>query len=56
MRQVVELLGEDRILFATDYPFDGITQSVAACEEAFADDPVTADKVFYRNAAKLLGL
>lgn len=56
MRQLVELFGEDRILFATDYPFDGITQSVAACEEAFADDPVTADKVFYRNAAKLLGL
>lgn len=54
MRELVELFGEDRILFATDYPFDGVTESVAACEEAFAGDPVLADKVFYRNSARLL--
>lgn len=56
MRELAGLFGEDKLLFATDYPFDGITQSVAACEEAFADDPVLADKVFYGNAAKLLHL
>lgn len=56
MRELAELFGEDRLLFATDYPFDGISGSIQECELAFADDPVLADKVFYRNAAKLLHL
>lgn len=56
IRQLAELFGEDRLLFATDYPFDGVTTSIRACEEAFRDDPIAADKVFYRNSARLLGL
>lgn len=56
MRELVELFGEDRILFATDYPFDGAVGSIAQCREAFGDDPVLLDKVFYRNAARILHL
>ena len=46
----------DRILFATDYPFAGAVGSIAQCREAFGDDPVLLDKVFYRNAARILHL
>lgn len=56
MQELVELFGEDRILFATDYPFDGVSASIAQCELAFRDDPVLLDKVFYRNAARILHL
>jgi len=56
MVRLVELFGEDRILFATDYPFDSIKYSIQQCELAFADEPIIADKVFYRNSAKLLHL
>lgn len=56
MRELVDLFGEDKVLFATDYPFDGVTESIHQCQEAFQDDPVVLDKVFYRNSAKLLHL
>lgn len=56
MNELVELFGEDRILFATDYPFDGIRYSVLECEKAFANNSQLAAKVFYSNAAKLLNL
>lgn len=54
MRELVELFGEDKILFASDYPFDGVATSLQQCRQAFQDDPVLLDKVLYRNAAKLL--
>ena len=56
MRELVDLFGEDKILFATDYPFDGVTESIQQCKEAIKDDPAVLDKVFYRNSAKLLPL
>lgn len=56
MRELVKLFGGDKILFASDYPFDGITGSLEECTEAFSDDPDLLDKVLYRNAAGLLGM
>jgi len=54
MRKMLELFGEDRIMFATDWPFDTCTWSVKYAAEAFKADAGTADKFFYANAARLL--
>ncbi len=56
MFKMVELIGEDRVLFGTDYPFATIKYSILECEKAFAGAPDILDKVFYTNAARLLNL
>lgn len=56
MHLMLELFGEERIMFATDWPFDTCTWNVKYASEAFKDDPIVADKFFYRNAARILGL
>ena len=56
MHRMLELFGPDRIMFATDWPFDTVTWSVKYAAEAFKDDPVVADKFFYANAARILGM
>lgn len=55
-RQSIKVMGPDRILFGTDYPFINETFGIQVIEAAFEDDPVTMDKVFYANIAKLLHL
>lgn len=54
MRKMLELFGPDRIMFATDWPFDTCTWSVKYAAQAFQDDPAVADKFFYLNAARIL--
>ena len=56
MKELTELMGEDKILFGTDYPFGEVEASIAQCKKAFSGKEDVADKVFYRNAAALLGL
>lgn len=56
MKKSVELLGPDRILFATDWPFCSLKVSRNLLIEALGDDPDVLDKVFYRNAARILKL
>ncbi len=56
LRQMLELFGPDRIMFATDWPFDTCTWSVKYATEAFKDDQEIADKFFYQNAARILHL
>jgi len=56
MHLMLELFGEDRIMFATDWPFDTCTWSVKYAEDAFRDKPEVADKFFYQNAARILGI
>lgn len=56
MHLMLELFGEDRIMFATDWPFDTCTWMVKYAADAFQDDPIVADKFFYRNAARVLGM
>lgn len=55
-RHAVNVMGSDRVLFGTDYPFINLKYGVEVIDQAFADDPVTKDKVFYGNIATLLHL
>ena len=55
-KKAVEVMGEDHILFGTDYPFTHEKFNIAVIEEAFADDPITLDKVCYGNIARMLHL
>ncbi|MDR1185032.1 MAG: amidohydrolase [Coriobacteriales bacterium] len=55
-RAAVNLMGADHVLFGTDYPFTNESFNIEVIERAFEDDPVTCDKVFYANIAKLLHL
>lgn len=56
MRKGVQVLGEDKILFGTDYPFGTFENSSNEVKRAFADDERMMNKVFYENAAKILHL
>lgn len=53
IREVVDRLGEDRVLLGTDYPFSDLHYAVEQVEKALGDTPA-ADKVLYHNAARLL--
>lgn len=55
-RIAVRVMGPDRVLFGTDYPFVNEKYNVEVIDTAFAEDPVTKDKVFYQNIARLLHL
>jgi hypothetical protein len=55
MRRGVELFGADRILFGSDVPFGSLEPSIEELKRAFADDPVTADRVAFANMAELIG-
>jgi aminocarboxymuconate-semialdehyde decarboxylase len=53
LRNLVEMVGEDKVTIGTDYPFDmGVTNPVDRLEEAnFADS--VREKIASTNAAKL---
>ena len=54
--KAVELFGEDRVMYATDWPFDTCDCNIRCGEEALGNDPVAMDKYFYKNAARILHL
>lgn len=56
MQKGVQYIGEDKILFGTDYPFGTFKYSIQEVKRAFADDERIMNKVFYENAAKILHL
>lgn len=52
LHYVVEVMGEDRILLATDYPYESLKQSMDFI--LHSNFPATlVDKICYQNAAKL---
>ena len=56
---IVKLLnkfGTDRIMYASDWPYGDRTISVKIMKEACGGDKSLEGKVFYENAAKLIGL
>jgi predicted TIM-barrel fold metal-dependent hydrolase len=55
-REAVKLMGADRVMYGTDYPFVNEKFCIEVIEKAFENDPVTKDKVFYANIARLLHL
>lgn len=52
----VEVLGADKVMYGTDYPFSSMECCARIIEDAFPDDPEMREKIFYKNAAKILGL
>lgn len=56
MQQGVKYIGEDKVLFGTDYPFGTFKYSIEEVKRAFADDERMMNKVFFENAAKILHL
>lgn len=53
--RVLNLHGADKILFATDSPWSGTKEDVEKIK-SFNLGKETEDKIFYKNAVKLLGL
>ncbi len=47
--------GENKVLFATDSPWDDIKKDVELIKD-FVKDKEVLDKIFYKNAIKLLGI
>ena len=54
-KKVLNLHGEDKILFATDSPWSGMSEDVEKLK-SYNLGIETEDKIFYKNACKLLGL
>ena len=55
IRHAAEVLSADKVLYGTDFPFFSLGASIRQVEEAFAGDEDANDRVFYHNAAALLG-
>lgn len=56
MCKLVDLFGEDRVLFGVDRPFGGTLESVETAFAAFGKGTELSEKVMYTNTAKLIGL
>jgi len=54
--KAMELFGEDKVMFATDWPFDTPDCNIRVAEDALGDDPELLDMYLYQNAARILGL
>lgn len=55
-REAVNIMGTDRVLYGTDCPFVHEKYCIQVIDNAFAGEPDTKDKVFYRNIAHLIHL
>ncbi|MBQ0099222.1 MAG: amidohydrolase family protein [Firmicutes bacterium] len=53
--KILDKHGDNKVLFATDSPWDDIKKDVELLK-TFIDDKEVLDKIFYKNAIKLLGL
>ena len=51
---VIELLGRERIMFGTDYPFGSYKRQVEQVMLATEGDPKLRNLVFFENANRLL--
>ncbi len=56
MLESIETLGEDKVLFGTDYPFSTLHDALREVDKAFPEECARKDKVLYGNAARLLQL
>jgi predicted TIM-barrel fold metal-dependent hydrolase len=54
IKKLVEFFGEDKVCYGTDLPFSGHTITIKLVEEAFPNDPEIREKIFYKNAARIL--
>jgi len=56
MKMLVDLFGEDRVIFGVDRPFGLSDCSVKAAFEAFGEGTPLSEKVMYMNMARLIGM
>lgn len=56
IREAARMLGEDKLLFGTDYPFSDMRYAALQVERALGTDTAAARKVFSGNAMRLLKL
>lgn len=56
IRRAFREMGEDRVLYASDFPFTLPQYAVEVGRRATAGNPRLQEKFFFRNAAALLGL
>ena len=54
-KEFIKRHGEDKILFASDSPWSNIKENIEKIK-SFELDKETENKIFYKNASKLLGL
>jgi predicted TIM-barrel fold metal-dependent hydrolase len=53
LNYATEVLGEERVLFATDYPMEGMEESVKFITQADLSDEMK-EKIFFRNAERFV--
>ena len=56
IRQALALIGPERLLFGTDWPFWNQALALRAVYRATKQDPVVRQCILYENAARLLRL
>lgn len=54
IRKLVEYFGENKVCYGTDLPFSTHAGSIKMVEEAFPGDCEIREKIFYKNAARIL--
>ncbi len=55
-KKMVELFGEDKVMFGTDTPFAIVDPCLEIMEKALGDKPEILNKVLYKNALEIMGL
>ncbi len=56
IRELIAAFGEDRVMFASDWPFWARTGHVRVMQKALAWNNIIAEKVFFKNANSLMNL
>ena len=56
IKKLIRAFGAERILFASDWPFGSMQPAKRAVIAACGKDDVLKNKIFYKNAASLMGL
>jgi len=54
IRKLVEFFGEDKVCYGTDLPFSTHAGTIKLVEQAFPNDISVQEKIFYKNAARIL--
>lgn len=54
VKNAIKVMGPNRVMFGTDYPFTYEKFNIRVIDEALNDDPATKDKVFYGTIARLV--
>ena len=56
VRELLAVFGPDRVLFASDWPFGNRKPAVRIVKKACQGDKSLEKRIFYENAASVLGM